>query len=105
LEYIDIAVGTGRTATLDDPITIDLTGWLTNGTRFEETSTSGQHRVLRLSDAEVIPGWRIGIAGMKEGGRRRLIIPSDLAYGPKGRPPKIPPYATLIYDIDLLAVG
>jgi FKBP-type peptidyl-prolyl cis-trans isomerase len=57
-----------------------------------------------LADASIIAGWREGLTGAGVGSRRRLIVPSDLAYGPRGRPPHIPPYSTLIYDVEILAI-
>jgi FKBP-type peptidyl-prolyl cis-trans isomerase len=118
LEYMNIAEGSGRTAGPNDRVRIHWIGWLAAGTFLESTrplpedapgfsSSAGEieePREVDLGDSAVIPGWRLGIPGMKEGGRRRLIIPSDLAYGPRGKPPAIPPYSTLIYDIELVGV-
>jgi len=119
LEYMEIERGSGRTAGPLDHVRIHWIGWLAGGTFLESTrglagmDASGlgepgsmvhEPREINLGDPVVIPGWRLGIVGMNEGGRRRLIIPSDLAYGPRGKPPAIPPYSTLIYDIELVAV-
>jgi len=117
LEYMDIEEGSGRTAGLEDRVLLHWVGWLAGGTFLESTRDAADEnsdlprsagmdepRKTDLSDPAVIAGWRLGITGMKEGGRRRLIIPSDLAYGPRGKPPSIPPYSTLIYDIELVRI-
>ena len=120
LEYMNIAEGSGRTAGLGDHVRIHWVGWLAGGTflessrsLFEEAGSQEsadpeapiqEPREIDLGDPAVIAGWRLGIVGMKEGGRRRLIIPSDLAYGSRGKPPAIPPYSTLIYDIELVRI-
>ncbi|HET9888437.1 MAG TPA: FKBP-type peptidyl-prolyl cis-trans isomerase [bacterium] len=119
LEYVNIEEGSGRTAGPEDRVHLHWIGWLAGGRFLESTrplpeenapaeaaplELVGEPRAIRLGDPQVLAGWTIGIAGMKEGARRRLIIPSDLAYGPRGKPPSIPPYSTLIYDIELVRV-
>jgi FKBP-type peptidyl-prolyl cis-trans isomerase len=119
LEYMEIEQGSGRTAGPADRVRIHWIGWLAGGTFLESTrglegtdltpeaGTPGlvhEPREVDLGNPAVIQGWRLGIVGMNEGGRRRLIIPSDLAYGPRGKAPAIPPYSTLIYDIELVSV-
>jgi len=101
LQIIDIEVGTGAEAALASTITIDYTGWLADGTVFDSTVDSGQPLTYPVN--QFIDGWKEGIPGMKEGGKRRLIIPSDLAYGPGGYG-NIPPDAELTFDVELLAV-
>lgn len=102
LKYWDIKVGEGGTPTGPTTIvTIHYTGWLTDGTLFTSTlqpANQPQTRPLK----EFITGWAEGVSTMKKGGKRRLEIPPILAYGDAGRPPKIPPKSTLIFEIELL---
>jgi hypothetical protein len=101
LQIIDLEVGTGNEAAAGATVTVHYTGWLSDGgTKFDSSLDRGQPATFPLSG--VIQGWQEGIPGMKEGGKRRLIIPSDLAYGPQGRPPTIPPDSELIFDVQLL---
>jgi hypothetical protein len=102
LQYIDQVVGSGKTASPASTVTVHYTGWLTNGTKFDSSVDRGTPATFPLSG--VIPGWTEGVGSMKEGGKRRLIIPGDLAYGRSGRPPTIPGNATLIFDIELITV-
>ena len=102
LQYWDIKVGTGATAQPHQTVKVHYTGWLTNGKKFDSSVDRGQP--ISFSLDQVIKGWGEGVPGMKVGGKRQLRIPSDLAYGPQGHPPVIPPNATLIFDIELLGV-
>jgi FKBP-type peptidyl-prolyl cis-trans isomerase len=95
----DLVVGTGDEAALGDNITVNYTGWLWHGKEFESSSYQ-----FTLGQGGVIKGWDQGIVGMKVGGTRKLTIPPDLAYGEAGSPPKIPPNATLTFEVELLAV-
>jgi FKBP-type peptidyl-prolyl cis-trans isomerase len=104
LKYQDLTVGTGAEATPGRRITVHYTGWLTDGTKFDSSVDRGQPYTLTLGAGEVIQGWDQGIVGMKVGGKRKLTIPHPLAYGPSGRPPVIPPSATLLFDVELLGV-
>ena len=101
----DLVVGTGATAAASSTITVGYTGWLYDSTKADgkgQQFESNPGTSFALSG--LIPGWVRGIPGMRVGGTRRLIIPPDLAYGAPGRPPAIPPNATLVFDITLLAV-
>lgn len=104
LEYWDIKVGTGKTAQKGDSASVNYTGWLTNGKKFDSSIGRGPFTVEPLGSAPVIKGWNEGIIGMKVGGKRQLRIPPDLAYGPQGYPGVIPPNSTLIFDVELLSV-
>lgn len=105
LQYWDIKVGTGEVAKDGDHIKVHYTGWLTSGKKFDSSVDAHQPFELTLGKGEVIKGWDEGIAGMKVGGKRQLKIPPDLAYGEKGYPGVIPANATLIFDVQLLAVN
>jgi FKBP-type peptidyl-prolyl cis-trans isomerase FkpA len=100
----DLVVGTGLSAGGNNLVTVAYTGWLYDASRPDfkgaqfDTNTAFQ---FRLATGAVIRGWDIGVAGMRVGGQRRLIIPPDLAYGSSGRPPAIPGNATLVFDITL----
>lgn len=99
----DIKIGTGATAKLGDTVSVHYTGRLTDGTKFDSSLDRNEPFSFKLGAGEVIPGWDKGVVGMKVGGKRKLTIPSELAYGDRGIGP-IPPGATLIFDIELLAV-
>jgi peptidylprolyl isomerase len=106
LQIEDLAEGTGSTATLGDRVTVHYVGVsYSNGKQFDASWDRGEPFTFTLGGGDVIPGWDQGVAGMKEGGRRRLTIPPELAYGEQGRPPAIGPNETLIFVIDLLEVG
>lgn len=110
LDAIELAVGTGATAELHKCVYAHYTGWLTDGSKFDSSRDTNDLGVPRepiavpLGFRRVITGWDVGFDGMREGGKRRLIIPQQFAYGPRGRPPVIPPAATLVFDIELMAV-
>jgi FKBP-type peptidyl-prolyl cis-trans isomerase len=104
LQYWDIKVGTGEAAKDGDHVKVHYTGWLTSGKKFDSSVDAHQPFELTLGKGEVIKGWDEGIAGMKVGGKRQLKIPPDLAYGEKGYPGVIPANATLIFDVQLLAI-
>jgi len=104
LQYWDIKVGTGATATKGQRVTVNYTGWLTNGKKFD-SSVGKAPFPFRLGAGEVIKGWDEGVAGMKVGGKRQLRIPPDLAYGAQGvGGGLIPPNSTLVFDVELLGV-
>jgi peptidylprolyl isomerase len=103
----DLIVGKGKAAKAGDTVTVRYVGVLfDDGKEFDASwNRPGKAFDVPLGQGAVIPGWDQGIVGMKQGGRRKLIIPPDLAYGAQGYPPDIPPDATLIFDIDLKKVG
>jgi FKBP-type peptidyl-prolyl cis-trans isomerase len=105
LEYLDVAPGHGAVAREGKKVTVRYHAWLTQGTLVDSTERRGEPAEYELGRGDVIPALEEGILGMQAGGRRRLIVPSDLAYGPQGHGRAIPPYATLIVDVELLAIG
>jgi len=100
----DVVVGTGAEAKSGDKVKVHYTGKLTNGTQFD-SSVGKDPFTFTIDKGEVIKGWDQGVAGMKVGGKRKLTIPYALAYGEQGKPPTIPPKATLLFDIELLGVN
>ncbi|MEK6299935.1 MAG: FKBP-type peptidyl-prolyl cis-trans isomerase [Acidobacteriota bacterium] len=104
LKYIDEVVGKGESPSPGKMVTVHYTGWLEDGTKFESSLDRGQPFEFRLGVDPIIKGWSEGLMTMKVGGKRKLIIPSNLGYGPPGSPPKIPPDANLVFEIELLAV-
>lgn len=110
LREIDVALGTGALAESRKCFFVHYTGWLTNGTKFDssrDTMPNGKPRTplsFPQGFRRVIAGWDLGFEGMRAGGRRRLFIPYQLAYGEAGRSP-IPPKAELIFDVELMAVS
>ena len=98
----DLTVGEGAEAEVGKLLTVDYTGWLEDGTEFD-SSVGGQPFQFTLGQGRVIKGWDEGVVGMKVGGKRKLIIPPDLAYG-EGGSGSIPPNATLTFEVELLAV-
>jgi FKBP-type peptidyl-prolyl cis-trans isomerase len=102
LRIRDLEEGTGDPASAGDHVSVHYTGWLPDGTEFD-SSRGGPPFEFPLGQGMVIPGWDEGVAGMRPGGRRQLVIPPDLAYGPSGYA-VIPPNATLVFDVELLEV-
>jgi FKBP-type peptidyl-prolyl cis-trans isomerase FkpA len=104
LRYQDVTRGEGTEATADRTVSVHYTGWLPNGEKFDSSRDRNQPFAFTLGAGQVIAGWDEGVAGMKVGGRRKLVIPADLGYGTAGAPPAIPPGATLVFDVELLDV-
>ena len=104
LKYVDEQVGIGESPRPGQNVTVHYTGTLENGTKFDSSVDRGQPYTFRIGTGSVIKGWDEGVMTMKVGGKRRLIIPSSLGYGPAGSPPKIPANATLIFEVELLGV-
>ena len=104
LQVQDTTLGTGATAEAGDTVTVNYTGMFTNGQVFDSSIPRGQPFTFKLGAGQVIEGWDQGVAGMKEGGKRHLIIPPQLGYGPNDYGP-IPGNSTLIFDVELLKVS
>ena len=104
LKYTDQVVGTGATPQRGQTVTVHYTGTLENGKKFDSSVDRGKPADFRIGVGAVIKGWDEGLMTMKVGGKRRLVIPSKLGYGPEGRPPDIPGNSTLIFDVELLGV-
>jgi peptidylprolyl isomerase len=104
LKYVEIKEGTGATAKAGDTVEVHYTGTFKDGKKFDSSKDRGKPFVFPLGAGRVIKGWDLGVAGMKVGGTRKLIIPYQLAYGEDGRPPVIPPRAELTFVVELLGV-
>ena len=111
LEVVDLVVGSGAEAVAGSRVTVHYSGWLydpsqpdAKGRSFDSSRESGRAFTFALGTGQVIAGWDQGVQGMKVGGQRRLVIPHDLAYGERGAGGVIPPRATLVFDVELLAV-
>ncbi|MDR7149289.1 FKBP-type peptidyl-prolyl cis-trans isomerase FkpA [Hydrogenophaga palleronii] len=108
LQYEDTVVGNGEVAQAGRPVQVHYTGWLyTNGVqgaKFDSSKDRGQPFEFPLGAGHVIKGWDEGVQGMAVGGTRRLVIPAELGYGARGAGGVIPPNATLLFEVDLLAV-
>lgn len=109
LQYEDTVVGSGAEAKAGQHVTVHYTGWLRNddgsqGAKFDSSKDRNDPFQFALGAGQVIRGWDEGVQGMKVGGQRRLTIPASLGYGARGAGGVIPPNATLIFDVELLAV-
>jgi hypothetical protein len=100
LHYVDLVEGTGETVPEGATVEVHYTGWLADGTKFDSSRDRDKPFTTPLS--RVIPGWREGVAGMKVGGRRKLVIPPELGYGARGVGRVIPPNALLVFDVEVL---
>lgn len=110
VRYVDVSIGTGKSYAAEKCIYAHYTGWLTDGKKFDssrDTMPNGQPRtplVFRQGARQVISGWDAGFEGMKVGGKRRLFLPYQAAYGENGRLPTIPAKAMLVFDVELMDV-
>jgi FKBP-type peptidyl-prolyl cis-trans isomerase FkpA len=101
----DLVVGNGATASAGQRVSVHYTGWLENGNKFDSSKDRGQPFQFSLGRGEVIRGWDEGVSGMKIGGKRKLTIPAALGYGARGAAGVIPPNATLLFEVELLALS
>ena len=101
----DLVEGRGLAARSGHVVVVHYTGWLPNGEQFDSTRETGEERSFQLgARRDVIAGWEEGVAGMRIGGKRRLVVPPQLGYGARGVPGAIPPNATLIYEFELVDI-
>jgi FKBP-type peptidyl-prolyl cis-trans isomerase len=104
LQYEDVAEGDGNFAKKGDTVEVHYTGWLTNGKKFDSSHDRKTPFSFQLGAGRVIKGWDEGVAGMKVGGKRKLMIPADLGYGKRGAGAAIPPDADLVFEVELLKI-
>jgi FKBP-type peptidyl-prolyl cis-trans isomerase len=104
LQIETLQEGTGEEAKTGDNVAVHYTGTLTDGTKFDSSVDRGTPFEFPLGAGKVIKGWDQGVVGMKVGEKRKLTIPSDLAYGDGGFPPVIPPKATLVFEVELIEI-
>lgn len=104
LKYYDLVEGTGETPTDNQVVVVHYTGWLEDGTEFDSSLDTDDPLIFQYGTPDMLAGFTEGLATMRVGGQRQLVIPSDLAYGPQGAGGIIPPDATLIFEIELVEI-
>jgi FKBP-type peptidyl-prolyl cis-trans isomerase len=111
LEIVEVAAGSGAEARPGRRVAVHYTGWLYHpdkpshhGRQFDSSHDRGEPIEFTIGAGEMIPGWDQGVAGMKVGGKRTLVVPPGMAYGRRGNPPVIPENATLVFDVELMSV-
>jgi FKBP-type peptidyl-prolyl cis-trans isomerase FkpA len=105
LKIEKITSGNGPVPKQGEGVTVHYSGWLTDGAKFDSSVDRDEPFTFVLGTGQVIEGWDIGVASMKVGDKVKLTIPPELAYGERGYPGAIPPNATLIFEVELLAIG
>jgi len=105
LEYTDLVVGTGAAPEKGQQVTVNYVGTLPNGKQFDASADHGGTFTFTIGQGQVIQGWDEGVATMRVGGKRRLVVPPELGYGAQGAGDAIPPNATLIFEIELLKIS
>jgi peptidylprolyl isomerase len=104
LKYVELKEGQGEKAKKGDYVEVHYTGWLKDGTKFDSSKDRNETFKFPLGAGKVIKGWDEGVVDMKPGGKRKLIIPSNLAYGSRGYPPVIPADAELTFEVELISI-
>ncbi len=104
LAYIDQVIGTGAEAKTGEKVTVHYTGYLTDGKKFDSSVDRNKPFTFVIGLGQVIKGWDEGVASMKVGGKRKLLIPANLGYGTRGAGGVIPPNADLVFDVELISI-